>query len=493
VAGPYASLTSPYAPNHMDSALRIADLIGQQGRSAAQAKYARRMMVGDLIGGIGNTVGNIFARHDQQKTQQADAQKLADLLSSGQPVDLPTLIRDIGPERAKAMYPVLEAELKKREAAAEAKQQGEARQAFADSVLNNPASTPEQKAAVALWMKTGGKVTPPTGLGPDPAAATAAAAQKKLDAKNALLAQAAEAIKHGMSRVDAQQWYGAQTGGESLPKEWFGEDPPKVERKLITVPGPGGVPVQRYATEEELEKGVQTYRAPTGPASPGPLVPVVGPDGVVRYGTREQAIGTPTPAGSEKPSSGQQKRVLNFFNRAEQADRDLEAMEPQIQKMNLAGQTWQAWAPNFAQTQLGQSYTAAQRAFTEARLRKDSGAAIPTEEYENDQKTYFAQPGDSQTTLEQKRRARAAMLASLAFESGQALGEYVGGSDEAKAIVERYKTRSATGGTPPAAVPDGVKRALANKIPNPPPLEPYVLGNGTKWRKNTDGSITQVQ
>ncbi len=192
-------------------------------------------------------------------------------------------------------------------------------------------------------------------------------------------------------------------------------------------------------------------RAPEGPRDAGPLETIIGPNGKPIRVPREQAIGKETVAGQEKPSSGQQKRVLAFFNRAEQADKELEGMETEIQKQSLGGQFWMNRAPNFAQTQIGQSYGAAQRAFTEARLRKDSGAAIPEQEFENDKRTYFAQAGDSKQTLEQKRRARSAILASLGFESGQALGEFVGDPEEAKKIVDGYKARSTAGATKPTA------------------------------------------
>lgn len=192
------------------------------------------------------------------------------------------------------------------------------------------------------------------------------------------------------------------------------------------------------------KQSAEAGREPAGPKDVGPLETIIGPNGKPIRVPREQAIGKETVAGQEKPSSGVQKRVLAFFNRAKQADEELEGLESQIQKQSLPGQAWMNRAPNFMQSQLGQSYGAAQRAFTEARLRKDSGAAIPEQEFENDKRTYFAQAGDSTETLEQKRRARAAILASLGFESGQALGEFVGDPDEAKRIVEGYKARSNT-------------------------------------------------
>ncbi len=165
----------------------------------------------------------------------------------------------------------------------------------------------------------------------------------------------------------------------------------------------------------------------------------------------------PIPKGSAQPgdepysptqtrtATGVQNKTLGFFNRAKQADDDMQKIEPQIERLGYLDQQRMKRAPNFAQTQLGQSYNQAQRAFTEARLRKDSGAAIPPQEFENDRQTYFAQPGDSPSTAKQKARARAAVLASLAFEAGAALEGFYG--DEAPSLIESYKARS-TGGAP---------------------------------------------
>jgi hypothetical protein len=180
------------------------------------------------------------------------------------------------------------------------------------------------------------------------------------------------------------------------------------------------------------------------PSASEPLVQVVGPDGKAMYVPRSEAIGKQPPSGSQKPATGLEKRALNFFNRAEQADKDLEVLEGKIQQYGLLEQGRLQYFPNWAQTEEGQLYRQAQRAFTEARLRKDSGAAIPEQEFDNDRKTYFAQPGDSKATLEQKRRARGAILASLGFESGQALGEFLGDADEARRVVETYRQRSAS-------------------------------------------------
>lgn len=130
--------------------------------------------------------------------------------------------------------------------------------------------------------------------------------------------------------------------------------------------------------------------------------------------------------GGSRPSLGSERQTLAYYNRAKQASDDIAALEPQVQQMGLAGQTRMELAPNFLQSQMGQTYRQAQRAFTEARLRKESGAAIPAGEYENDARTYFAQPGDTPQTLEQKRRARQVVLDGLKFSSGNAYEEFYG-------------------------------------------------------------------
>ncbi len=191
-----------------------------------------------------------------------------------------------------------------------------------------------------------------------------------------------------------------------------------------------------------------------GSAEDKVLVPIIGPDGKPVLVPRSQAVGkTPASAGGGGGArvTGAQNKVLGFFNRAKQADDDLQGLEAQIAKKGYFAQAWMNNAPNVAQSAEGQRYTQAQRAFTEARLRKDSGAAIPPQEFENDRLTYFVQAGDNDATIAQKARARAAMLASMAFESGGALEGFYG--EEAAGMLDSFRTRSGKGGTAPTPAP----------------------------------------
>lgn len=132
-------------------------------------------------------------------------------------------------------------------------------------------------------------------------------------------------------------------------------------------------------------------------------------------------------AGS-RPSLGAERQTLAYYNRAKQASDEIAPLEDAIAAKGLAGQAQLQYAPNMFQSDTNQSYRQAQRAFTEARLRKESGAAIPVAEYENDAKTYFAQPGDKPAVLEQKRRGRAVVLDGLKNAAGKAYEEFYGQS-----------------------------------------------------------------
>jgi hypothetical protein len=140
-----------------------------------------------------------------------------------------------------------------------------------------------------------------------------------------------------------------------------------------------------------------------------------------------QAEGKPA-AQAARSVTGSERQTLSFYNRAKEASDMLAQgdLEGRIAQQNTLGQLWGQYAPNIAQTKDQQLYRQAQRAFTEARLRKESGAAIPDAEYASDANTYFAQPGDSKETIAQKQQARQAVLDGLKFSSGRAYDEFYG-------------------------------------------------------------------
>jgi len=133
-----------------------------------------------------------------------------------------------------------------------------------------------------------------------------------------------------------------------------------------------------------------------------------------------------------RPATGEQKSALGFYNRAQSAIDDASQFEGKIAHAGLLDQAKLQFLPNFLQSEQAQKYRNAQRAFSEAKLRKESGAAISQSEYETDAKVYFAQPGDTPETIKQKQALRQEVLDGLAFAAGPAYEEFYGQKFERK-------------------------------------------------------------
>lgn len=118
-----------------------------------------------------------------------------------------------------------------------------------------------------------------------------------------------------------------------------------------------------------------------------------------------------------------ERSTLGFADRLRAAVDDLSAVEDAVANQGLLGQLWGESAPNALQTETQQLYRQAQRMFTEARLRKESGAAIPESEFENDHKMFFVQPGDSPKVIEQKRKRREDVARSFLSQAPNAVRE----------------------------------------------------------------------
>lgn len=74
--------------------------------------------------------------------------------------------------------------------------------------------------------------------------------------------------------------------------------------------------------------------------------------------------------------------------------------------------------PNFAKPEDRQKFEQARRDFTNAQLRRESGAAIAQSEFDNADKQYFPQPGDKPEVIAQKRANRQAAIEAMGREGG---------------------------------------------------------------------------
>ena len=167
-------------------------------------------------------------------------------------------------------------------------------------------------------------------------------------------------------------------------------------------------------------------------------IPVPGVDvplpGDVQQQKVEQATAT-TEANARirnetRDATAAENTSLRFHDRMKDALDNIASLSEWEESLGLFGQTQAGFAPNPLQSAEGQKYRQAQRAFTEARLRQDSGAAIPENEFENDRQTYFVQPGDTAELIEQKRRSRQVAIRGLAEGAGIAYTRKYGPLDQ---------------------------------------------------------------
>ena len=130
--------------------------------------------------------------------------------------------------------------------------------------------------------------------------------------------------------------------------------------------------------------------------------------------------------GEPKPATIAERTALGFYNRAKEADDIIGGLDAsKISPTKVLAAMKNPLANPFLSGP-EQAMLQASRQFTQAKLRRESGATITTDEYATDFKTFFASPGDRPETIAQKAAAREAVLGDLKFQAGNAYGEYYG-------------------------------------------------------------------
>jgi hypothetical protein len=110
---------------------------------------------------------------------------------------------------------------------------------------------------------------------------------------------------------------------------------------------------------------------------------------------------------------------------------------------------------NWTQSEPQQKVEQAQRNFINAVLRRESGAVISPEEFDNARKQYFPQPGDEQGTVAQKQENRQATIAALKTESGQGYEQARAKFEARKAVINGNKNPRESAGSKTVVLPDG--------------------------------------
>ncbi len=127
-----------------------------------------------------------------------------------------------------------------------------------------------------------------------------------------------------------------------------------------------------------------------------------------------------------KPPTAAMSKTLGYYERVANAKESIDGLEPDILKMGIMDQGRMTYAPNWAQSSVGQRFNQARDDFINATLRRESGAAISDAEYARFDQIYFPRPGDDAATLKQKKRARDVQMGTFKTESGRAYTQKYG-------------------------------------------------------------------
>jgi hypothetical protein len=104
----------------------------------------------------------------------------------------------------------------------------------------------------------------------------------------------------------------------------------------------------------------------------------------------------------------------------EQADKDLDDLVAKGYKREGFLNSVESSAPNFMQGENAKLQAQAERNFTNANLRQESGASIITSEFTSAELQYFPRAGDTPAVLDQKKRNRLQVIESMKARAGTA-------------------------------------------------------------------------
>jgi len=169
--------------------------------------------------------------------------------------------------------------------------------------------------------------------------------------------------------------------------------------------------------------------------------------------------------GGAKPLTESQGKAAGFGVRANDSDaiiREINGngkVQPGLIKRSAEAVPFMGDAlgtlANWTQSEPQQKVEQAQRNFINAVLRRESGAVISPEEFDNARKQYFPQPGDEQGTIAQKQSNRQAVIAALKTEGAHGYEQARAEFEARKAAISGDRKATAGAGGNTVALPDG--------------------------------------
>lgn len=208
-------------------------------------------------------------------------------------------------------------------------------------------------------------------------------------------------------------------GAPAMPQQGGGGTP-TVPGQSGAMPGPArDMPGERVTASPHALPGPQAQstapaaqQVPT-PFSGAPAQPAVPPN-LARSGVTVEQVGEP-----RTPFNEMQGKAAGFADR-------MTASEKIIGDLGAEGTSWgqraRSAVPLIGNELVSEPYQKldqARRDFINAQLRRESGAVISPEEFDNANKQYFPQPGDSAGTIAQKTNNRRIALEAMRRDAGR--------------------------------------------------------------------------
>lgn len=121
------------------------------------------------------------------------------------------------------------------------------------------------------------------------------------------------------------------------------------------------------------------------------------------------------------PGTEGQNKAASFVNRMASANADLETYDQELASLFQRGASSIPVVGNYMTSDAFKRADRAKRDFINAQLRRESGAVISDQEFDNANKQYFPVPGDSLDIITAKRRARMLAQENMKAEAGPAM------------------------------------------------------------------------
>lgn len=135
-----------------------------------------------------------------------------------------------------------------------------------------------------------------------------------------------------------------------------------------------------------------------------------------RASAEKDRLGPAGPGG--KPMNDEQAKASGFANRLQSANAIINDFESSLTNKFAQMNAGVPVVGNYLVPESYQQADQATRDFINAQLRRESGAVISEEEFDNARKQYIPQPGDGPKVLAQKREARALAFRNMRTSAG---------------------------------------------------------------------------